>query len=36
MVEQDLPGILRKIDLEGLVESFYEEDITPNIACNWK
>ena len=28
MAEQEMSGILRKIDLEGLVESFYEEDIT--------
>ena len=26
-----MSGILRKVDLEGSVESFYEEDITPDI-----
>ena len=26
-----MSGILRKIDLEGLDESFYEDDITPDI-----
>ena len=33
MVEQRMSGILRKGDLEGLVESFYIEDITPDIVC---
>ena len=33
MGEQEMSGILRKIDLEGLVESFYEEDITLDIVC---
>ena len=33
MAEQEMSGIFRKIDLEGLVESFYEEDITPDIVC---
>ena len=27
-----MSGILRKIDLEGLDESFYEDDITPDIV----
>ena len=35
MTEQEMSGILRKIDLEGLVESFYEEDIIPDIACKF-
>ena len=26
MAEQEISGILRKIDLEGLVENFYEKD----------
>ena len=33
MVEQRMSGILRKDDLEGLVQSFYVEDITPDIVC---
>ena len=33
LVEQRMSGILRKGDLEGLVESFYIEDITPDIVC---
>ena len=33
MVEKRMSGILRKGDLEGLVESFYIEDITPDIVC---
>ena len=33
MAEQEMLGILRKIDLQGLVESFYQEDITPDIVC---
>ena len=33
MVEQRMSEILRKGDLEGLVESFYIEDITPDIVC---
>ena len=32
-MEQEISGILRKIDLEGLVESFYEENVTPDIVC---
>ena len=31
--EQEISGILRKIYLEGLVESFYEKDITPDVVC---
>lgn len=34
MAEQEIPGILRKIDLEGLLKSFYEEDLAPDIVCN--
>ena len=33
MAEQEMWGILRKIYLEGLVESFYEKDITPDVVC---
>ena len=33
MVEQEMSEILRKIDLEGLIESLYKEDITPDITC---
>ena len=33
MVEQEMSEILRKIDLEGLIESLYKEDITLDIIC---